>query len=81
MPRAAVVELDDCLSKPVNLLSVGKYSSRGRDSIRVVQEEVDVRELFPNIFPVLVPLVLCLQWPKPPFFPDPHPLPCLLQAM
>lgn len=40
MPRAAVVELDDCLSKPVNLLSVGKYSSRGRDSIRVVQEEV-----------------------------------------
>lgn len=38
MPRAAVV--DDCLSKPINLLSVGKYSSTGRDYIWVEQEEV-----------------------------------------
>lgn len=35
-----MVELDDHLSKPINLLSVGKYSSAGRDSIWVVQEEV-----------------------------------------
>lgn len=51
MPRAAVVELDDCLSKPINLLSVGKYSSTGRDSIWVVQEEVLCQGPFPRIFP------------------------------
>lgn len=51
MPRAAVVELDDCLSKPINLLSVVKYSSTGRDSIWVVQEEVLCQGLFPRIFP------------------------------
>lgn len=40
MPRAAVVEMDDCLSKPINLLSVGKYSSASWNSIWVVQEGV-----------------------------------------
>lgn len=45
MPRAAVVEQDDHLSKPINLLSVGKYSSAGRDYIWVEQEEVLCQEL------------------------------------
>lgn len=63
-----LVELADCLSKRINLLSVGKYSSVGCP-------------FFPVSLLLLVPLILCLQPPKPPFCPVPHPLPCSLQVI
>lgn len=68
MPRAAVVQLDDGLSKPINLLSVGKYSSAGRDSIWVVQEEVFMSGTsFPVSFLALVPLVCAFNGQSSPF--------------
>lgn len=70
MPRAAVVEMDDCLSKPINLLPVGKYSSTGWNSIWVVQGEVIyVRGLFPSIFPGAGPPCPVPSMAEAPLFP------------
>lgn len=69
-----MVELDDCLSKPINLLSVGKYSSTCRDSIWVVQEEVLCQGLFPRIFPDPDPPCPVPSMAKVPHFPRPSSL-------
>lgn len=80
MPRGVLVELDDCLSKHINLLPVRKYSRVECISTWTVQREVLCqRSLFASILLLLVPLILCLQPPKPPLFPRPSP-PALLSA-